>query len=142
MFGRLYAFITSFSFFRLTHDCKFCRKFNVAGKCTRKFCPLSNAKYATILEEDGILYLYMKTAERAHMPARLWEKVKLSKNYSQAIKQVNENLEYWPRHLVQKCKQRATKLTQSLIRARRLAKSEQYFILFNFISFHFISSTF
>ena len=36
----------------------------------------------------GILYLYMKTPERAHSPAKMWEKVKLSKNYAQALAQV------------------------------------------------------
>ena len=39
----------------------------------------------------GILYLYMKTPERAHSPAKMWEKVKLSKNYAQALAQVKRN---------------------------------------------------
>lgn len=73
----------------------------------------------------------MKTPERAHMPAKLWEKVKLSKNYPQALKQLNENLEFWPGHLVKKCKQRLTRLTQSLIRSRKLAKKEEYAFLYH-----------
>lgn len=34
----------------------------------------------------------MKTPERAHSPAKMWERKKLSKNYAQALAQVKKAL--------------------------------------------------
>eukprot|EP01041_Mallomonas_annulata_P005464 gene5464-10991_t len=99
----------------------FCQNpYNVSGLCIRSACPLANSRYATIREEDGICVLYMKTIERAHTPKNLWEKIKLPANYGKALEIVSQQLEFFPKYLVHRNKQRLTKIHQMLIRMRKL----------------------
>ena len=99
----------------------FCQnEYNVTGLCIRSACPLANSAYATIREENGVCYLYQKTAERAHTPKHLWEKIKLPANYTKALELVSKQLEFYPKYLVHRNKQRLTKIHQMIIRMRKL----------------------
>ncbi len=71
------------------------------------------------------MYLYIKAIERAHLPSKWWEKIKLPSNYTKALELVDQHLAYYPKFLVHKNKQRLTRLTQVNIRIRKLAKEEE-----------------
>jgi len=54
---------------------------------------VENASNDTIaMCDEGVFYLYMKTIERAHTPKDLWERVKLPRNYQQALEVIGKNL--------------------------------------------------
>jgi protein MAK16 len=57
-----------------------------------------------VLEHKGQVFLYMKTIERAHLPSKMWEKVKLPRNYQKALELIDEQLEFWSKFQRHKCK--------------------------------------
>ncbi|EFO62317.1 RNA binding protein [Giardia lamblia P15] len=102
----------------------FCtNKYNITGICERKFCPLANSQYATVLDINGHIVLHMKVIERAHLPSEQWEMVELSQDYKLAVKQLHKNLKYWPVHIRDKCRLRLKKIKEMHIRMHRLEKT-------------------
>lgn len=100
-------------------------KYNVTGICEEFSCPLANTKYATVRSIDEVLYLFIKEPERAHSPKLAYEKIELSKDYNEALKQIEENLEFWDEKVIHKCKQRMTKLTEYHERIEYLRENGQ-----------------
>ncbi|KAF7684658.1 Protein mak16 [Astathelohania contejeani] len=115
----------NFCSFKMVTDtdilCK--NKYNVTALCNEFSCPLSNSKYATVREHDQKLYLYIKEPERINTPNKTYEEIELSSDYNRALKEIDENLEFFNEELIHKCKQRLTKLTQYLERIKELEKN-------------------
>ena len=102
----------------------------MTGLCNRKSCPLGNSNYATVLEKKGKLFLYQKVVERCHLPKDMWEVIELDRNYGKALEQIDQILQYWPKFMIHKCKQRLTKLRMMLQRMRRMKVRGMYFFHF------------
>ena len=75
------------------------------------------------IQADAIS-LFIKTIERAHMPSKWWEKIRLPSDYSKALDIIDQRLPYWNKAQIHKCKQRLTRLTQVALRTKRLLKEE------------------
>ncbi|GFE52792.1 Mak16 [Babesia ovis] len=111
------------SFRKSTNTKDFCTNvYNVTGLCNRGSCPLANSNYATVIEDQGSLFLCMKTAERSHTPREQWERLKLSKNLAESLSQINEATKVGiAEHLTQKCRLRLKRWREVLSRMRREA---------------------
>lgn len=104
----------------------FCRNpHNLTGICTRVTCPLANSLYATVLDHEGVLFLYVKTPERAHTPRHLWEKIKLPRSFAEALQLIDRELQFWPAHQINRVKQRLTRIKQVQARMRKLATRDR-----------------
>lgn len=110
----------------------FCRnEYNITGVCSRITCPLANSQYATVRSIDGKMVLCIKTPERQHLPSKWWQQVELSEDYDTAMKQIEENLQYWPERLLDRIKQRLTRLFQVKATEERLAlqQDERHYVV-------------
>eukprot|EP00746_Dinoflagellata_sp_MGD_P151651 gnl/MRDRNA2_/MRDRNA2_83173_c0_seq1.p1 gnl/MRDRNA2_/MRDRNA2_83173_c0~~gnl/MRDRNA2_/MRDRNA2_83173_c0_seq1.p1 ORF type:complete len:211 (+),score=1.06 gnl/MRDRNA2_/MRDRNA2_83173_c0_seq1:2-634(+) len=104
--------------FRFSHGTKkLCtNSLNNSGRCHKRNCPLGNSSYATIVEEWGKCYLMLKNPEQLYSPRKAWTKIRLKKNYADAMVQIDRYLMSWPLYFINATKQRLTKITQYLNR--------------------------
>ena len=104
----------------------FCRNpENVTGICNRKSCPLANSQYSTVRLIQGKIILHTKTAERAHMPSKLWDKIELPENVEEANKIIDQELQYWDEWLIDKVKFRYVRLMEVLENMRKIRQEEK-----------------
>ncbi|EZG45003.1 MAK16 protein [Gregarina niphandrodes] len=96
--------------------------YNVTGLCMRTTCPLANGNYGTILEEDGVCFLYLKTVERSHTPRYMWEKIRLSEDTGKAFEQIDRHMmNIYKDYQIQRCKKRLCKIREYLRRMTHMA---------------------
>jgi len=62
-----YKFFTSLGFL-----CK--NSLNLTNLCSKQSCPISNSKYATIVEKSGIFFLFKKEKKNLNFPNKMWKK--------------------------------------------------------------------
>lgn len=98
---------------------------NVDGRCGKRFCPLANSKYATVVERRGRVYLCIKTPERVHTPRDWWEKILLPADKEGAWAVIESHLQWWDQKAIFRCKKRWTVLHKMLRRMRRMRKHPQ-----------------
>lgn len=107
--------LTNCTYRTKAEDQKFCRSTeNVTGLCNRKSCPLANSQYATTRIEKGKIILMMKSPERVHTPAKMWEKIILPEDPVEANKIIDEQLQYWDEWLIDKVKIRYGRILETL----------------------------
>eukprot|EP00917_Polyrhabdina_sp_WS-2016_P022203 GHVP01048220.1.p1 GENE.GHVP01048220.1~~GHVP01048220.1.p1 ORF type:complete len:227 (+),score=51.09 GHVP01048220.1:45-725(+) len=97
---------------------------NVTGLCNRTSCPLANGTYATVKEEQGEFFLWVKEVERQHLPRHMWEKIKLSGNWKRAIREIERALNNLvTENRINECKARYLALRRVLKTTRKLAQN-------------------
>ena len=68
----------------------FCKNdLNITGFCSKQSCPISNSKYATVIEKNGEIYLYIKDRLNLRFPDKLWKKFILSRNFMKSLQELD-----------------------------------------------------
>mmetsp|Transcript_11548 Transcript_11548/g.22178 ORF Transcript_11548/g.22178 Transcript_11548/m.22178 type:complete len:206 (-) Transcript_11548:539-1156(-) len=76
---------------------KFCySKINTSFLCKKFLCPLINENYAALVEDNGNIYLWIKSLSKNNANNYLWNKYKLSANFLVAKEQIEIILYKWP----------------------------------------------
>ena len=116
------------AFYKPTQVMKLCKNpYNVTGQCRKKACPLACGNYGTVIEEDGVCYLTVKTIERAHMPQKMWERIPLPNNIRGAFEKIEQYMTHiYDEELINLCKKRYLRQRQTLITIRRMQLNPKF----------------